>query len=234
MKPQLGEVAGVPLVQDPATQRFADFTGRAELHLFGRQQHRGAHLPVVCKPLAEPRWSGPESSRLQVLAAWAAAAESGQLHPKLQQELAHAVERLGKEGQLTDQGGGATTAAQLGDLAKAATKRARESETLAYQQWLEIGTAKGMRPLFRAVKSQEATSQRPFRDKDIRVRGLLRLEFWAQLWRSASVPPPPLPARLTARRPEPRPTHSTPSLGTSWPLTRQEDPTGGLPKCSEG
>ena len=197
VKPQLGEVAGVPLVQDPATQRFADFTGRAELHLFGRQQHRGAHLPVVCKPLArvrvEPRWSGPESSRLQVLAAWAAAAESGQLHPKLQQELADAVERLGKEGQL----GGATTASQLGDLAKAATKRARESETLAYQQWLEIGTAKGMRPLFRAVKSQEATSQRPFRDKDIRVRGLLRLEFWAQLWRSASVPPPPLPARLT-------------------------------------
>ena len=174
-QPQLGEIAGVPLVQDLATQQFADFTGKAELHLYGHQQHRGAHLPVVCKPLArakgEARWSGPEASRLQVLAAWAKAAESGQLHPKLQQELAEAIEHLKTEGQLEDQASGITTSAQIGNLAKAAAKKARDGETLAYQRWLENGTAKGMRPLFRAMNSQETTSQRPYRDKDIRIRG---------------------------------------------------------------
>ena len=135
-------------MQDLATQQFADFTGKAELHLYGHQQHRGAHLPVVCKPLArakgEPRWSGPEASRLQVLAAWAKAAESGQLHPKLQQELAEAIEHLKNEGQLEDQGSGITTSAQIGNLAKAAAKKARDGETLAYQRWLENGTAKDL------------------------------------------------------------------------------------------
>ena len=66
---------------------FADLTGQAELHLYGHQQNRGAHLPVVRKTLArvkgEPRSRGPEANRLQVLAAWAKADEAGRLHPHL-------------------------------------------------------------------------------------------------------------------------------------------------------
>ena len=102
-----------------------------------------------------------------------------------------------RDGQLEEPCTGSTIYAQIAGLAQAAAKKARDSDTLAYQRWLEEGTAKGMRPLFRAIKSQETSSQRPYRDKDIRIRGLLRLEFWAQLWRSASVPPPPLPNSLT-------------------------------------
>ena len=102
-----------------------------------------------------------------------------------------------EDGQIEEPCDGSTTYAQMAGLAHAAAKQARDSETLAYQRWLEEGTAKGMRPLFRAIKSQETSSQRPYRDEDIRIRGLLRLEFWAQLWQSASVPPPPLPSSLT-------------------------------------
>ena len=117
VQPQLGEVAGVLLTQDPATQDFADLTGQAELHVYGRQQNRGAHLPTVRKTLArvkgEPRSRGPEANRLQVLAAWAKANEAGQLHPHLRKKLQEAVDQMKADGQMEEPCDGSTTYAQM-------------------------------------------------------------------------------------------------------------------------
>ena len=61
-----------------------------------------------------------------------------------------------------------------------------------YQKWLQGASVKGMKPLFRAVKKQEAVVLRPFLNEPAEARPFLRLRQWARLWDAQGTPPPPI------------------------------------------
>ncbi|CAE7235281.1 unnamed protein product [Symbiodinium sp. CCMP2456] len=63
-----------------------------------------------------------------------------------------------------------------------------EEEKARYQSWLEGATVKGMRPLYKAIRSHEQVLVRPFQDKEPALRPYLRLCQWEQIWQSRSVP----------------------------------------------
>ena len=73
-----------------------------------------------------------------------------------------------------------------------AVAEARDRETQDYQKWLQGASVKGMKPLFRAVKKQEAVVVRPFLNEPAEARPFLRLRQWARLWDAQGTPPPPI------------------------------------------
>ena len=68
-------------------------------------------------------------------------------------------------------------------------KQARAAESEKYQQWLTQGQAKGMRPLFRAVRSHEAVVTRPHSSLQAGASLLARLRQWVPVWRGCGEPP---------------------------------------------
>ena len=57
-----------------------------------------------------------------------------------------------------------------------------------YQTWLEGAMVKGMRPLYKAIRSQELVLVRPFRNKEAALRSYLRYYQWSQIWGSQEAP----------------------------------------------
>ena len=65
-------------------------------------------------------------------------------------------------------------------LADSATKY--DEDKAQYQAWLEEAQAGSMRPLFRTVKSHEATTVRPFGHVEPGLRPFLRFIQWQEIW----------------------------------------------------
>eukprot|EP00439_Symbiodinium_sp_Y106_P028525 s7935_g3.t1 len=68
-------------------------------------------------------------------------------------------------------------------------------EKQRYQEWLEGAQVKGMRPLYKAIRSHEQAIRsheqvlvRPFRDKEAALRPYLRQQQWQAIWKSQSTP----------------------------------------------
>ena len=53
---------------------------------------------------------------------------------------------------------------------------------LQYQEWLKTGQQKGLRGLFRGLKSSELAWQRPYRHVPMPERMTQRLKDWGDLW----------------------------------------------------
>ena len=70
---------------------------------------------------------------------------------------------------------------------------ARDRETQDYQRWLSGASVKGLKPLFCAVKKQQAVVLRPFLNEPAEARPFLRLRQWSRLWDAQGTPPPPIP-----------------------------------------
>ncbi|CAE7322195.1 unnamed protein product, partial [Symbiodinium sp. CCMP2456] len=79
-----------------------------------------------------------------------------------------------------------------------------QSEHLAeakqrYQSWLEGAQVKGMRPLYKAIRSHEQVLVRPFRDKEAALRPYLRYYQWQEIWKSQPKPVDPIIPELLSR-----------------------------------
>ena len=57
-----------------------------------------------------------------------------------------------------------------------------------YQLWLEGAMVKGMRPLYRAIRSHEQVLTRPFQNKEAALRPYLRYQQWEKIWQSSREP----------------------------------------------
>ena len=68
--------------------------------------------------------------------------------------------------------------AQESEVQVAASRESYQS----FKQWLQVGMAKGMRPLFRSLSKAESVFVRPFANKPIEERARLRRQQWAKLW----------------------------------------------------
>ena len=73
-------------------------------------------------------------------------------------------------------------------FAKQAQQEHLAEDSQNYQSWLEGAMVKGMRPLYKAIRSQEMVLVRPFRDKEAALRPYLRYFQWAQIWGSQEEP----------------------------------------------
>ena len=73
-------------------------------------------------------------------------------------------------------------------FAKRAQQEHLAEDSQKYQSWLEGAMVKGMRPLYKAIRSQEMVLVRPFRDKEAALRPYLRYFQWSQIWGSQEEP----------------------------------------------
>ena len=73
-------------------------------------------------------------------------------------------------------------------FAKQAQQQHLAEDSQNYQSWLEGAMVKGMRPLYKASRSQEMVLVRPFRDKEAALRPYLRYFQWSQIWGSQEEP----------------------------------------------
>ena len=65
---------------------------------------------------------------------------------------------------------------------KEAQQAANDESHLQYKEWLKQGEAKGLRGLFRSLKSSELAWERPYRQLPPDERMTQRLHDWGQLW----------------------------------------------------
>ena len=65
---------------------------------------------------------------------------------------------------------------------KEAQQAANDESLLQYKEWLKQGEAKGLRGLFRSLKSSELAWERPYRQLPPDERMTQRLHDWGQLW----------------------------------------------------
>ena len=68
-----------------------------------------------------------------------------------------------------------------------------------YHEWLEGAMVKGMRPLYKAIRSHEQVLVRPFRNKEAALRPYLRHAQWQQIWKSQNTPVPAVVPELLDR-----------------------------------
>ena len=74
---------------------------------------------------------------------------------------------------------------------KEAQQAANDESHLQYKEWLKQGEAKGLRGLFRSLKSSELAWERPYRQVPPEDRMTQRLHDWGQLWTGRCNSPAP-------------------------------------------
>ena len=212
--PLLGCFGRTWLASTPANVRFARFTTSVAERHFTKPGGRGCARPIIHKPLMQPKaglpWYGQEaawwqklqqaweppvapSSRFQALRSCCpdptsanltqALASAGIVHPSPVDFLCSPPGNTGEFSKVR-------TVVKAG--CSQAVAEARNRETQDYQRWLLGASVKGMKPLFRAVKKQEAVVVRPFLNEPAEARPFLRLRQWARLWDAQGTPPPPI------------------------------------------
>ena len=202
------DLYGIP--PNSAAQSWADWLSKTEQYLLQEHpwaaQGRGHNLQVVTKPLMlQPKghtwrkgkpafWeqlkvvftlalqqpqqvqTGPVRGFLQRLTQvpnqWIGAPTWGQYldtcHHWIRYRDPHAAELILQ-----------TIAHQLQE----AQQHAQEESTLQYRQWLQEGHQKGLRGLFRSLKSSELAWERPYRMTPMPQRMNQRLADWGGLWK---------------------------------------------------
>ena len=71
-----------------------------------------------------------------------------------------------------------------------------QEKSVSYAGWLKNSCSKGMRPLFKSVKSDETITVRPFLDAPVQERICLRWRQWFDLWSHPAGVDPELLASL--------------------------------------
>ena len=76
------------------------------------------------------------------------------------------------------------------DEASRALKEHVRCDKERYKEWLDGAVQKGMRPLFRAMKSHESGLERPFQTMEPMLRPYCRLAQWQPIWQGEFEPVP--------------------------------------------
>ncbi|CAE7334827.1 unnamed protein product [Symbiodinium microadriaticum] len=78
--------------------------------------------------------------------------------------------------------------ARLREHVKQAQDEHLAQDKQRYHEWMEGAMVKGMRPLYKAIRSHEQVLVRPFRNKEAALRPYLRHAQWQQIWKSQNTP----------------------------------------------
>ena len=196
-----GEWLGAALPQDESTQLFAAVSHAcSECVAPTCPSERGTSLKIIRKPLLQataPQTKRTAKSSWGRALTWLRAATKGEDNRHSWQTVIEWIHNLpavkGAEDpeqvkfQLAE-----FLATGLGDpqplhdqverFAKLAKADEYGEEKAQYQAWLEEAQAGSMRPLFRTVKSHEATTVRPFGHVEPGLRPFLRFIQWQEIW----------------------------------------------------
>ena len=161
---------------------------------------RGTTLKLVRRPLIQP--TAPLTKRTAKYSwaralLWLQAAQKGEQNRHNWQTVADWIHNLPKvegaedpervKSQLaeflaTGLGDPQPLCDQVERFARQAKAKEYDEDKAQYQAWLEEAQAGSMRPLFRTVKSHEATTVRPFGHVEPGLRPFLRFIQWQEIW----------------------------------------------------
>jgi len=201
------EVLGQDFSRDPMSVRFGAFSQWCQAAMYPEEKTlRGCSLGF-CKRARKPgqpfrQYSTQAGLWLRVESWLNAVAKAGvRVSPQackkvldqleFEGDLATTQEELRAEllAHFTDKGHLSATKEEFyRKLVAKAQRDHLDGEKDRYQSWLEGATVKGMRPLYKAIRSHEQVLVRPFQDKEPALRPYLRLCQWEEIWQSQSVP----------------------------------------------
>ena len=200
-EPFQGEWLQETLPQDESTQHFAQVSKACSQCVEPMQpSERGTTLKIIRRPLIQP--TAPQTKRTAKCSwaralTWLKAAQKGEPSRHSWQAVAEWIHNLpavaGAEDpervkfQLaeflaTGSGDSQSLRDQVERFAHLAKANDFEEDKAQYQAWLEEAQAGSMRPLFRTIKSHEATTVRPFGHVEPGLRPFLRFIQWQTIW----------------------------------------------------
>ena len=195
-----------PRADDAITAGFAGFTQRVEASLYPSDiRGRGCQVETHIGPLAPPKptgfvWAGGKSRFWGRLAVWHRQGLRIGLSPKLQQVVQSHLSQLlfnweecdafrcqtavnlvqehfGKEG---------TKAKEVKQIIETQRKlhlrKAHQEQAKKYEAWLQGDGKNHLRHLYRALKTEENITTRPFADLAVEVKPHARRAWWADMW----------------------------------------------------
>ena len=193
-KPYQGEWLQGTLPQDEATQHFALVSEACSTCVEPTNpSDRGTTLKLVRRPLIQ-RTAKYSWARALL---WLQAAQKGEQNRHNWQTVADWIHNLPKvegaedpervkfqlaEFLATGLGDPQPLCDQVERFARQAKAKEYDEDKAQYQAWLEEAQAGSMRPLFRTVKSHEATTVRPFGHVEPGLRPFLRFIQWQEIW----------------------------------------------------
>ena len=209
---------GVDVANPGLSALFASLSRDVELSVYSASQGRGSQVRCQRKPLLVQRaplagWGGAQASFWNRMVVWLeACSRSFHVSPFAQraaQKLkamwhgnASEAEAFCSELRATIDNGHAGSLPGLLETAKGQHKlhfkKWQQEKNASYAKWLRQASLKGMRPLFKSVKSEEVITIRPFLDAPVQERIYLRWRQWFDLWSRPDGVDPALLASLKA------------------------------------
>ena len=185
---------------DPLSVQFATFSATAEAAgVLGSNKGRGAQCQVkrttpISSPVKLVLWHGKDHAFWARWESWLAAR---QLPP--QQVMASALDDCPDaswqqrcQEWLKDMPNNQLRASLL-QQASAAAKESKKSQSNREKEnfldWILGAEKASLGPVYKAIKSSEQTTLRPYRDKSLLCRAYLRMEFWSCIWGGALLRP---------------------------------------------
>ena len=213
LTPGRGCIGGVTLGLDGTTESFGVFSAQVEHQLFGSNQGRGWHNPVVSQPIMQDsrvvsRWHRAPSDLLKQmirqlndlqcacrlpeqwvqLARQHLACRSGAQPSWVEQLCLQSSEQQPRSFVLSSSLRDEVVEALERDLA-ASRLQANEKDREAYAFWLAQSSQGSLKPLYKCIRKHEISVERPFATFSAASKLLLRLQQWSQLWLSTSSKP---------------------------------------------
>ena len=193
---------GVDVQNRAMTGLFASLSRDVEISVFGKVQGRGAQVRYHRRPLFPQvppgaGWGGAQASFWNRMVVWLQSCSKAfcvstfarQAMRKIESmwhgetsassSFHHQLQALVDTGQVDLVGSLLATAKEQHKLH---LQQWSKEKTASYAQWIKTSSLKGMRPLFRSVKSDETITVRPFLDAPVQERIYLRWRQWFDLW----------------------------------------------------
>ena len=187
----------------PLTGAFANLSYSAELSVYSSVQGRGVevrrkHGPLPIQGIPQFAWGGRAAALWGRLATWANSSlqqgrsvgpfakvfleELDQVWQGDQSALESFRRDLQRSIESTCPNDFACVAACADKQHAQQSKQWLDEQAGTYRKWLSSSSQKGMRPLFRSVRKQEESFDRPFRDKSLLDRVCHRWLQWHTVW----------------------------------------------------
>ncbi|CAE7225467.1 unnamed protein product [Symbiodinium natans] len=198
---------------------FANLSGAIELSVYGVMQGRGSIPKMIRSKLLTPvmpaaSWGGSETSFWNRVVVWLEACVRKFHSSSFALGAAKRIPEMWHGNHSQQEAFVTDLVALLRDHSEALVQPllqvAREQrkyhaqawakqKSSSYICWLKHSSQKGMRPLFRSVKAEEAIHVRPFTDAPVQERIYLRWRQWFDLWTQPTGVDPELLCELRRR-----------------------------------
>ena len=181
------------VVNDPLSVLFATFSATAEASgTLGASVGRGAQCPVkrtapVSTPVKLDLWHGKEHAFWTRWGSWLSTLQAPpqRVMASMLDQCPDAAWKHNCQEWLGDMSNNQLKASLL-QQASAAAKESRKIQSLKekdnFLDWILGAEKASLGPVYKAIKSAEQTTLRPYRDKSLLCRAYLRMEFWASVW----------------------------------------------------